>query len=117
MTNHSNVNFQSSYTVTNREGRKGLLKLAERMVMSFCSGVGASTAQAWTTVSPAGGHNNTRIMTRKGKDEPGRPSGIVIGAATSFRLPVPPNMFFDWIRSADVRSEVCMHKILMFLHI
>ncbi|GFZ06319.1 homeobox-leucine zipper family protein [Actinidia rufa] len=35
--------------ITTSEGRKSMLKLAERMVMSFCTGVGASTAHAWTT--------------------------------------------------------------------
>ncbi|XP_022140115.1 homeobox-leucine zipper protein MERISTEM L1, partial [Momordica charantia] len=35
--------------VTGQEGRKSVMKLAERMVRSFCSGVGASSAHNWTT--------------------------------------------------------------------
>ncbi|MED6209036.1 hypothetical protein PIB30_050782 [Stylosanthes scabra] len=93
--------------VSNEEARKGLVKLAERMVMDFLSGVGASASitEDWTTLTPSTSQSNIRIITRKVKDDPGRPSGIVIGAATCFRLPVPPNTLFDWIRTADSRAK------------
>lgn len=83
-----------------------MLKLAERMVLSFCSGVGASTAHAWTTLSAAGSDNNVRVMTRKSMDDPGRPPGIVLSAATSFWLPVPPKRVFDFLRDENSRNEV-----------
>ncbi|CAI9292594.1 unnamed protein product [Lactuca saligna] len=41
--------------ITSPKGRKSMLKLAERMVLSFCSGVGASTAHTWTSLSGSGG--------------------------------------------------------------
>ncbi|KAF7840655.1 homeobox-leucine zipper protein MERISTEM L1 [Senna tora] len=89
--------------ITSAEGRKSMLKLAERMVMSFCTGVGASTAHAWTTLS--GNSDDVRVMTRKSMDDPGRPPGIVLSAATSFWLPVHPKRVFNFLRDENSRSE------------
>lgn len=94
--------------ITSAEGRKSMLKLAQRMVLSFCTGVGASTAHAWTTLS-ATGSDDVRVMTRKSMDDPGRPPGIVLSAATSFWLPVPPKRVFDFLRDENSRSEVHIH--------
>ncbi|CAA0835931.1 Homeobox-leucine zipper protein MERISTEM L1 [Striga hermonthica] len=90
--------------ISSPEGRKSMLKLAERMVMSFCTGVGASTAHTWTTLSGSGA-DDVRVMTRKSMDDPGRPPGIVLSAATSFWLPVPPKRVFDFLRDEHSRSE------------
>ncbi|KAG5561375.1 hypothetical protein RHGRI_004413 [Rhododendron griersonianum] len=90
--------------ITSPEGRKSMLKLAERMAMSFCTGVGASTAHAWTTLSGSGA-DDVRVMTRKSMDDPGRPPGIVLSAATSFWLPVSPKRVFDFLRDENSRSE------------
>ncbi|KAL2349515.1 hypothetical protein Fmac_003515 [Flemingia macrophylla] len=90
--------------ITSPEGRKSMLKLAERMVNSYCTGVGASTAHAWTTLS-ATGCDDVRVMTRKSADDPGRPPGIVLSAATSFWLPVPPKRLFDFLRDENSRNE------------
>lgn len=91
--------------ITSAEGRKSMMKLAERMVISFCAGVGASTAHAWTTLSGTG-CDDVRVMTRKSMDDPGRPPGIVLSAATSFWLPVPPNTVFNFLRHENSRSQV-----------
>ncbi|MBA0627051.1 hypothetical protein Godav_004604 [Gossypium davidsonii] len=93
-----------SAVITSPEGRKSMLKLAERMVTSFCTGVGASTAHAWTTLS-ATGSDDVRVMTRKSMDDPGRPPGIVLSAATSFWIQVPPKRVFDFLRDENSRSE------------
>lgn len=82
-----------------------MLKLAERMVLSFCSGVGALTAHTWTTLSGSGA-DDVRVMTRKSMDDPGRPAGIVLSAATSFWLPIPPRQVFNFLRDENSRSEV-----------
>lgn len=101
------IQFILSIVITSPEGRKSMLKLAERMVLSFCSGVGASTAHTWTTLSGSGG-DDVRVMTRKSVDDPGRPSGIVLSAATSFWLPVHPKQVFNFLRDENSRSEVIM---------
>lgn len=91
--------------ITSQEGRKSMLKLAERMVVSFCSGVSASAAHQWTTLSGACAED-VRVMTKKSVNEPGRPPGIVLSAATSFWLPVPPKRVFDFLRDENTRSVV-----------
>nr|GEV73703.1 homeobox-leucine zipper protein meristem L1-like [Tanacetum cinerariifolium] len=90
--------------ITTLEGRKSMLKLSERMVLSFCSGVGASTTHTWTTLSGSGA-DDVRVMTRKSVDDPGRPPGIVLSAATSFWIPVTPKRVFDFLRDENSRSE------------
>ncbi|KAH1142490.1 hypothetical protein AAZX31_12G095800 [Glycine max] len=90
--------------ITNQDGRKSMMKLAERMVISFCAGVSASTAHTWTTLSGTGA-DDVRVMTRKSVDDPGRPPGIVLSAATSFWLPVPPKRVFDFLRDENSRNE------------
>ncbi|KAL6549955.1 Homeobox-leucine zipper protein MERISTEM L1 [Orobanche minor] len=47
--------------ISSPKGRKSMLKLAERMVMSFCTGVDASTAHTWTTLSGSGA-DDVRVM-------------------------------------------------------
>ncbi|KAF9626355.1 hypothetical protein IFM89_032409 [Coptis chinensis] len=90
--------------ITSQEGRRSMLKLAERMVISFCSGVSASTAHTWTTLSGTG-DDDVRVMTRKSVDDPGRPPGIVLSAATSFWLPVSPKTLFDFLRNENSRNQ------------
>ncbi|KAF0892488.1 hypothetical protein E2562_016796 [Oryza meyeriana var. granulata] len=100
----SNIPTSDIGVITSTEGRKSMLKLAERMVMSFCGGVTASVAHQWTTLSGSGAED-VRVMTRKSVDDPGRPPGIVLNAATSFWLPVPSKRVFDFLRDESSRSE------------
>lgn len=100
----SNIPAVDLGVISNPEGRRSMLKLAERMVMSFCNGVSASTAHQWTTLSGSGA-DDVRVMTRKSIDDPGRPPGIVLSAATSFWLPVSPKRVFDFLRDENSRSE------------
>ncbi|CAL9207583.1 unnamed protein product [Musa hybrid cultivar] len=100
----SNIPSGDIGVITTPEGRKSMLKLAERMVISFCGGVGGSASHQWTTLSGSGAED-VRVMTRKSVDDPGRPPGIVLNAATSFWLPVPPKRVFDFLRDESSRSE------------
>ncbi|CAK9142742.1 unnamed protein product [Ilex paraguariensis] len=100
----TNVPANDMNMITSLEGRKSILKLAERMVISFSAGVSASTAHTWTTLSGSGA-DDVRVMTRKSVDDPGRPPGIVLSAATSFWLPVPPYRVFDFLRDENTRCE------------
>ncbi|KAL5220422.1 hypothetical protein ABZP36_025135 [Zizania latifolia] len=100
----SNVSSGDACVITTSEGRRSMLKLAERMVASFCGGVTASTTHQWTTLSGSGAED-VRVMTRKSVDDPGRPPGIILNAATSFWLPVPPSRVFDFLRDDSTRSE------------
>lgn len=84
-----------------------MLKLAERMVNSFSSGVSATAGNQWTTLSSGNGTDEmVRVMTRQSVDDPGRPPGIVLSAATSFWLPISPKTVFDFLRDENTRTEV-----------
>ncbi|XP_062226827.1 homeobox-leucine zipper protein ROC2-like [Phragmites australis] len=100
----SNIPTSDIGVITSTEGRKSMLRLAERMVMSFCGGVTASAAHQWTTLSGSGAED-VRVMTRKSVDDPGRPPGIVLNAATSFWIPFSPKRVFDFLRDESSRSE------------
>ncbi|CAJ1977256.1 unnamed protein product [Sphenostylis stenocarpa] len=99
----TNIPQGSIGVFTNLEGRISTMKLAERMMLSFCTGVGASTANAWTPLTV--GSKDVRVMTRKSVDDPGRPSGTVLSAATSLWLPFPSRTVFDFLRSEYSRNQ------------
>jgi homeobox-leucine zipper protein len=90
-------------------GKESMLRLAGRMVTSFCTSIGASTAHAWTNL-PSNGSEEIKVMTRKYTDESGsdRPSDVVLSTATSFWLPIPPKRVFEFLRNENSRSQVCI---------
>ncbi|XP_019193052.1 PREDICTED: homeobox-leucine zipper protein HDG2-like isoform X3 [Ipomoea nil] len=101
----TNIPTSDNLAIASPQSRKSILKLAERMVISFCSGVSSSTvAHEWTVLSGTGS-DDVRIMIRKSVDDPGRPSGLVLSASTSFWLPTQPKRVFDFLRSEHSRSE------------
>ncbi|KAK7269983.1 hypothetical protein RIF29_22820 [Crotalaria pallida] len=89
--------------MTYPEGRRGILKLTERMIRSFCTSAGSSTADIWTPLSPIS--SNVRVMSKIGVDNLGRPIGIIFSAATSFWLPVPPLKVFNFLRDPGLRCQ------------
>ena len=95
------------------EGRRSLLKLAERMTNNFCGGVSASANHTWITLSGTGADTGSigptdecRVVIRKSVDDPGRPPGIVLSAATSLWLPVSPSRVLQFLRDERYRTEV-----------
>ncbi|XP_012850835.1 PREDICTED: homeobox-leucine zipper protein ROC2-like [Erythranthe guttata] len=95
----SNSNY-----LANEEGRKSLLKLAERMIGRFCNGVNASINNTWTTLSGIG-NDSVKVITRKNVDDPTMPFGIQLCVATSFWLPIPPKRVFNFLRNLKRRKE------------
>ncbi|KAJ4961400.1 hypothetical protein NE237_021310 [Protea cynaroides] len=85
------------------EGRRSLMKLAQRMVNNFCTSISASSGHRWTTLS---GLNDVgvRVTVHKSSD-PGQPNGMVLGAATSMWLPLPPETVFNFFRDERTRSQ------------
>uniref|UniRef100_A0A7N0SZF3 Uncharacterized protein n=1 Tax=Kalanchoe fedtschenkoi TaxID=63787 RepID=A0A7N0SZF3_KALFE len=86
-------------------GRKSMVKLAQRLTNNFCAGVCASTVHKWNKLSSGNVGDDIRVMTRKSVNDPGEPPGIVLSAATSVWLPVPPQRIFDFLRNESLRSE------------
>ncbi|KAJ7513754.1 hypothetical protein O6H91_23G013100 [Diphasiastrum complanatum] len=99
-----NLSARELGVIPNTDGRRSMLKLAQRMTNNFCAGVSASTVHTWTTLSNSG-EDDVRVMTRKSENNPGEPSGIVLSAATSLWLPVTPQRVFEFLRDERVRSE------------
>ncbi|KAJ7529433.1 hypothetical protein O6H91_15G050200 [Diphasiastrum complanatum] len=100
----TNVSTRELGVIPTANGRRSMLKLAQRMSNNFCAGVSASTMHTWTTLSGTG-ENDVRVMTRKSENNPGEPYGIVLSAATSLWLPVMPQRVFQFLRDESVRSE------------
>lgn len=91
------------------EGRRSLLRLAERMTNNFCGGVSASVNHTWITLSGTDGpSDDCRVVIRKSVDDPGRPPVIFLSAATSLWLPVTPDRIFQFLRDERYRAEVMM---------
>ncbi|KAH7692395.1 homeobox-leucine zipper protein [Dioscorea alata] len=93
------------HTAITASGRRSMLKLAQRMTGSFCTGVCASTAHKWSKLCAPGIGEDVRVMTRQSVDDPGEPPGVVLSAATSVWLPVSPQRVFDFLRDERLRSE------------
>eukprot|EP00249_Psilotum_nudum_P037059 c9377_g1_i1 orf=796-3156(+) len=100
----SNISSREVGVIPTPEGRRSMLKLAERMTNNFCGGVSASTAHSWITLSGTGA-DDVRVVIRKSVDDPGKPPGIVLSAATSLWLPVSPARVFEFLRDERFRTE------------
>ncbi|GKD92461.1 hypothetical protein Tco_1372298 [Tanacetum coccineum] len=73
-------------------------------VNSWSFGVGASTAHTWTTLSSSGA-DDVCVMTSESMDDPGKPPGIVLSAATSFWIPIQPKQIFIFLWDENFTSE------------
>ncbi|GAV58909.1 Homeobox domain-containing protein/START domain-containing protein [Cephalotus follicularis] len=85
------------------EGKRSMMKLAQRMVNSFCSSISTSNSHRWTTLS---GMNEVgvRVTVHKSAD-PGQPNGVVLCAATTFSLPVSPQNVFNFFKDERTRAQ------------
>lgn len=90
--------------VTNN-AKQSLLKLVERMSRGFFDGVTTSTADIWWNLAEYTG-DSVSVMTRKSLNDPGRPEGLILCAAHSFWVPVPPITVFDYLRDEKNRTNV-----------
>ncbi|CAN6268946.1 unnamed protein product [Urochloa humidicola] len=88
------------------EGKRSLLKLAQRMMENFCAGVSSSSAD-WSKLDGLAGsmQKDVRVMVRNSVDEPGVPPGVVLSAATAVWMPVAPERLFNFLRNEGLRAE------------
>ncbi|CAN8285307.1 unnamed protein product [Cochlearia groenlandica] len=86
------------------EGQKQILKLAERMARGFFTGATSSIDNMWHLL-PGGGGDGIRVTMSKSLNDPGKPTGVVLCAATSFWVPLHPKNVFDFIRDEDNRDK------------
>ncbi|XP_077234592.1 homeobox-leucine zipper protein HDG11-like [Tasmannia lanceolata] len=89
--------------IPSADGRRSMMKLAQRMINSFSSSISASNGHRWTTPS---GLNDVGVRVSVHKStEPGQPNGVVLSAATSLWLPVSPQNVFNFFRDERTRSQ------------
>uniref|UniRef100_A0A804L0E6 Uncharacterized protein n=1 Tax=Musa acuminata subsp. malaccensis TaxID=214687 RepID=A0A804L0E6_MUSAM len=85
------------------DGKRSMMKLAQRMVTNFCANVGASNGHKWTTLS---GVNDVgvRVTLHKNTDA-GQPNGVVLSAATSIWLPISAERIFSFFKDERTRTQ------------
>ncbi|KAM1238854.1 hypothetical protein TB2_039484 [Malus domestica] len=85
------------------EGKRSMMKLAQRMVNNFCASISASNRHRWTTLS---GTNEigVRVTIHKITD-PGQPNGVVLSAATTIWLPLSPQNVFNFFKDERTRPQ------------
>lgn len=90
--------------IPSAEGKRSMMKLAQRMVSNFCGSINPANGQQWTTLS---GVNEFEVRATLHKSsDPGQPSGVVLSAAATIGLPVPPTSVFNFFRDERTRPQV-----------
>ncbi|RDX80314.1 Homeobox-leucine zipper protein HDG11, partial [Mucuna pruriens] len=89
--------------ISSPEGKRSMMKLAQRMVTNFCASISTSSGHRWTTLS---GLNEigVRVTVHKSTD-PGQPNGVVLSAATTIWLPTPPHTVFSFFKDERKRPQ------------
>ncbi|GLU10612.1 hypothetical protein SLE2022_274040 [Rubroshorea leprosula] len=85
------------------EGRRNIMKLAHRMVKSFCSILSMSGNLDISQLSEVN-QSGLRISVRK-STEPGQPSGVIVSAASSLWLPLPCESIFNLFKDEKKRVQ------------
>ena len=90
--------------IPSAEGKRSMMKLAQRMVSNFCASISTSNSHKWTTIS---GMNEigVRVTVHKSND-PGQPNGVVLSAATTIWLPISSQAVFNFFKDETKRPQV-----------
>ncbi|XP_060204253.1 homeobox-leucine zipper protein HDG11-like [Lycium barbarum] len=100
---NSNPTQDLGGVIPSPEGKKSMMKLAQRMVSNFCASVNPSNGHQWNTIS---GLNEFEVRaTLQKSTDPGQPNGVVISAATTIWLPIPPQHVFNFFRDERTRPQ------------
>ncbi|XP_022889938.1 homeobox-leucine zipper protein HDG11-like [Olea europaea var. sylvestris] len=85
------------------EGKRSMMKLAQRMVNNFCVSINPSNGEQWTTVS---GSNEFEVRAALHKStDPGQPNAVVLSAATTIWLPISAQHIFNFFRDERTRPQ------------
>ncbi|PNT76239.1 hypothetical protein BRADI_1g46252v3 [Brachypodium distachyon] len=88
------------------DGRRGMMRLSQRMVANFCSSMTASQHIQWSTIPGAGGNDMTvRFSQLLLADELGLPHAIVLSATTAIWLPIAAEDVFVFLSDANTRNQ------------
>ncbi|KAM6566966.1 hypothetical protein CsatA_026094 [Cannabis sativa] len=85
------------------EGKKSITKLGHRMLKSFSGMLGMSGKMDFPHLSEVN-NSGIRVSVRKGT-APSQPFGMIVSAATSLWLPLPPLTLFDFFTQHKSRLQ------------
>ncbi|GMQ11654.1 hypothetical protein CsSME_00054195 [Camellia sinensis var. sinensis] len=89
--------------IPSSDGKRSMMKLAQRMINNFCGSINPSNGHQWTTFS---GLNEVEVRASLHKStDPGQPSGVVLSAATTIWVPVSPQNVFNFFRDERTRPQ------------
>ncbi|KAL3528745.1 hypothetical protein ACH5RR_008067 [Cinchona calisaya] len=100
----TNVPTKDSNGVAILAGRKSMLKLAQRMTVSFYRAIGASSHNTWSKVTSKS-RDDIRVASRRNLNDPGEPLGVILCVVSSVWLPVSHHVLFDFLRDENRRNE------------
>lgn len=100
---NSNPSHDHGGAIPSPDGKRSMMKLARRMVSNFCASVNPSNGHQWNTIS---GLNEFEVRATLQKcTDPGQPNGVVISAAATIWLPIPPQQVFNFFRDERTRPQ------------
>ncbi|PON97806.1 Octamer-binding transcription factor [Trema orientale] len=85
------------------EGKRSIMKLGHRMVKSFCGMLSMSGKLDFPQLSEVN-NSGVRVSVRKSTTL-GQPLGVIVSAATSLWLPLPPQTVFDFFTNHRSRLQ------------
>ncbi|XP_015897558.3 homeobox-leucine zipper protein ROC3 [Ziziphus jujuba] len=97
-------NISDLGVIPSPEARRNLMKLAQRMIRTFCVNMSTSSSQSWTALSDSP-EDTVRITTRK-VTESGQPNGVILSAVSTTWLPYSHYQVFDLLRDERRRSQL-----------
>ncbi|WCJ25143.1 Homeobox-leucine zipper protein ROC8 [Euphorbia peplus] len=89
--------------ISSAQGKRSLMKLSQRMVRNFCATLSMSGKLDFPQLSEAN-NSGVRVSVRK-SCESGQPGGMVVSAATSLWLPLPPPSVFSFFKDESTRVQ------------
>ncbi|GMH22588.1 hypothetical protein Nepgr_024431 [Nepenthes gracilis] len=97
-------NISDLGVIQSPEARKNLMRLAQRMIRTFCLNISASGGQSWTALSDSA-EDTVRITTRK-VIEAGQANGVILSAVSTTWLPFPHDQVFQLLKNERLRSQL-----------
>ncbi|XP_064964795.1 homeobox-leucine zipper protein ROC3-like isoform X2 [Musa acuminata AAA Group] len=90
--------------ISSPEARKNMMRLSQRMITTFCTGVYASGMQSWTALSDSS-DDTVRVTTKK-NTAPGQPNGVILTAVSTTWLPSSHHQVFELLTDEQRRSQL-----------
>lgn len=99
-----NLMIEQFSVITSPQGRRSVMQLSHRMVKNFCEMLSMAGKLDFPQLSEVN-NSGVRVSVRN-STEVGQPCGLIVSAATSLWLPLPPQTVFNFFRDEKNRLEV-----------